>query len=126
MFYTPGTMTSSRGFECGPLLRVTRLRNGLGQAELARRVGTDQPAISRIERDAVSPTLATLGRIFEAMGESLTLTSLSLDAPVPGGSNQTLAELLADYRELTPEERLAQAAKLSEVATELSAQAENP
>lgn len=117
-------MSSRRTIECGALLRATRLRHGLDQAELARRVGTDQPAISRIERDVVSPTLETLNRLFEAMGESLTLASLSLGQPVPGGSNQTLAELLADYRELTPEERLAQAAKLSEVATELAAQAE--
>jgi transcriptional regulator with XRE-family HTH domain len=97
------------------------LRHGLGQAELARRVGTDQPAVSRIERDVVSPSLETLNRFMEAMGETLMLSSLELSAPVSGGSNQTLGEVLADYRELTAEERLAQAAKLSEMATELAA-----
>ncbi len=84
----------------------------------------DQPAISRIERDVISPTLETLNRIFEAMGETLVLSSLALNEPVPGGSNQSLAELLADFRDLTPEERLAQAAKMSEVATELAEGAE--
>jgi hypothetical protein len=58
------------------------------------------------------------------MGEAVVLSSLELSEPVPGGSNQSLAELLADYRGLTPEERLAQAAKLSEVATELAEGAE--
>lgn len=110
--------------KCGSFLRAARQRHGLDQAELARRVGTDQPAISRIERDALSPTLETLNRILEAMGETLALSSLRLDEPVPGGSNQTLGELRADYRELSAEERLAQAARLSEIATELAAGAE--
>jgi transcriptional regulator with XRE-family HTH domain len=96
----------------------------LGQAELARRVGTAQPAISRIERDAISPTIETLNRLLEAMGETLSLGALELTAPVPGGGNQSVAELRADYRDLTSEERLAQAAQLSEIATELAAQAE--
>lgn len=116
-------MAGKRTIECGHLLRALRIRHGLSQADLARRVGTDQPAISRIERDVVSPSLATLNRLFEAMGEALMLSSARLTEPVPGGTNQTLAEALSDYRELTPEQRLEQAAKLSEAATELAAQA---
>jgi hypothetical protein len=57
------------------------------------------------------------------MGETLRVSTMSLNEPVPGGSNQSIAELRADYRS-TPEERLAQAAQLSEVATELAAGAE--
>ena len=109
---------------CGGLLREARLRHELGQAELARRAGTAQPAISRIERNAISPTVETLNRLLEAMGETLSLSSLDLSAPVPGGGNQSLAELRADFRDLTPEQRLSQAAQLSEIATELAAQAE--
>ncbi|HMI82331.1 MAG TPA: helix-turn-helix transcriptional regulator [Solirubrobacterales bacterium] len=109
---------------CGSLIRAARLRHGLDQAELARRAGTAQPAISRLERDAVSPTVETLNRLLEAMGETLSLTSLNLNAPPPGGGNQSIAELRDDYVELTPEERLAQAARLSEIATELAAGAE--
>jgi transcriptional regulator with XRE-family HTH domain len=105
------------------LVREARLRHGLDQAELARRIGTAQPAISRIERDVVSPTVETLNRLFEAIGETLSLASFSLSAPVPGGSNQSLAELRSDFRDLTPEQRLKQAAKVSEMATELAAQA---
>jgi transcriptional regulator with XRE-family HTH domain len=105
-------------------VREARLRHGMGQAELARRVGTEQPAISRIERDVVSPSLDTLNRLFEAMGKTLTILPVGLNDPVPGGGNQTIAELRADYRDLTPEERLAQAAHLSEIATELAAEAD--
>lgn len=114
----------SRTLRCGSLVREARKRHGLGQAELAERLGTSQPAISRIERDQISPTLETLERILNATGETLRVTTLSLGEPAPGGSNQSIAELRADYR-LGPEERLAQAARLSEVATELAAQAEH-
>lgn len=113
----------ARTVRCGALIRDARRRHGLGQAELAKRLGTSQPAISRIEHDQISPTMDTLERILNAMGETLRAAAFPLDKPVPGGSNQSIAELRADYR-LTPEERLAQAAQLSEVATELAAQAE--
>lgn len=108
---------------CGPLVREARLRHGLGQAELAERLGSSQPAISRIEHDQISPTIDTLERILNAMGETLRVTTLSLDKPAPGASNQPIAELRADCR-LPSSERLAQAARLSEMATELAAQAE--
>lgn len=104
---------------CGSLIRAARRRHGLGQSELAERLGTSQPAISRIERDQVSPTLDTLERILNAMGETLRVLTLSLAEPAPGAGNQSIAELRADYR-LSPEERLAQAARLSEIATELA------
>jgi transcriptional regulator with XRE-family HTH domain len=104
-------------------VRDARRRHGLRQSELSRRLGTSQAAISRIERDLVSPTVETLERILNAMGESLRVSTLALGGPVPGGSNRSIAELRADYR-LSPEERLAQAAHLSEIATELATQAE--
>jgi hypothetical protein len=81
----------------------------------------EQPAVSRIERDGVSPSLETLNRLMEGMGETLMLSAVGLSEPLPGAGNQSLRELLADYRELTAEERLEQAAKLSEMATELAA-----
>jgi transcriptional regulator with XRE-family HTH domain len=115
---------SQKTVSCGSLLREARKRHGLDQAELARRVGTGQPAISRIERDVVSPSLDTLNRLLEAMGETLTITPMRLADPPPGGGNQSIAELRADYRDLTAEERLAQAAHLSKIATELAAQVE--
>jgi transcriptional regulator with XRE-family HTH domain len=86
-------------------------------------MGTSQPAISRIERDLVSPTLETLERLLNAMGEALRISLTPLAEPIPGGSNQSIAELRADYQ-LGAEERLTQAAQLSEIATELAAQAD--
>ncbi|HWM62835.1 MAG TPA: helix-turn-helix transcriptional regulator [Solirubrobacterales bacterium] len=114
---------SAETVRCGSLIRDVRRRHGVGQGELAKRLGTSQPAISRIERDQISPTVATLERILNAMGETLRVTTLPLGESLPGGSNQSIGELRADYR-LSPEERLAQAAQLSEIATELAAQAE--
>lgn len=113
----------ARTVHCGSLVKRIRRRKEIGQVELARRIGTSQPAISRIEKDQVSPTVETLERILNAMGESLSVSTVALDEPVPGGSNQSVAELRADY-ELGSEGRLAQAARLSEAATELATQAE--
>lgn len=112
-----------KAIRCGRLLREARQRHRLDQAELAERVGTSQPAISRIERDQVAPTIETLNRLFEALGEALCVSAVSLSEPPPGGGNQSIAELRADYTELSAEERLEQAARLSEIATELAAEA---
>jgi transcriptional regulator with XRE-family HTH domain len=57
----------------GQLIRETRLRRGLSQARLARRVGTRQSAISRLEADEISPSVETLDRLMRAMGEQLAL-----------------------------------------------------
>lgn len=60
----------------GQMIRETRERRGLSQARLARRVGTRQSAISRLESDEISPTVATLDLLLRAMGESLRLESM--------------------------------------------------
>jgi transcriptional regulator with XRE-family HTH domain len=59
----------------GQLIRATRTRRGLSQARLARRVGTRQSAISRLEADEVSPSVQTLDLLLRAMGEHLDLHS---------------------------------------------------
>lgn len=43
----------------------------LSQAELARKIGTTQSAIARLEGGGVSPSLATLRRYAEATGTKL-------------------------------------------------------
>ena len=113
-----------RAPRCGPLVREARRRHKVDQAELARRLGTSQAAISRIERDLVSPSLATLSRIMEAMGETLLVSTTPLNQPVPGGGNVSVLELRADYEQLSPSERLEQTAELSAIATELATGAE--
>jgi transcriptional regulator with XRE-family HTH domain len=102
----------------GELLRETRRQRGLDQADLARRAGTTQTYVSRIERGAVSPSLKTLRRLFNAMGVDLQLGV----APLSPG-NVAARDLRSDLRELTPEERVDQAMQLSEFLTDLAATA---
>jgi ribosome-binding protein aMBF1 (putative translation factor) len=48
-----------------------RITRGWTQGQLAERVGTRQPVISRIERGVGNPSLQTLKRIATALGLSL-------------------------------------------------------
>ena len=57
----------------GELLRDARRRHGLTQRQLAVRARTSQAAISRIERDVVSPSVATLAELLWLMNEELVL-----------------------------------------------------
>jgi transcriptional regulator with XRE-family HTH domain len=57
----------------GTLLRAARNRHGVSQKRLAMRAGTTQSAISRIERDRVSPSIATLRELLYLLGEDLTI-----------------------------------------------------
>ena len=61
------------GVTAGELIRTTRERSGLSQARLARRVGTRQSAISRLEADEVSPSVETLDTLLRAMGGRLSI-----------------------------------------------------
>jgi transcriptional regulator with XRE-family HTH domain len=57
----------------GAIVREARRRAGLTQSELANRAGMPQPAISRIERDHISPRLATLDALLRGCGLALDL-----------------------------------------------------
>jgi transcriptional regulator with XRE-family HTH domain len=57
----------------GQLLKEARRRHGVSQKRLAMRAGTTQSAISRIERDRVSPSVDTLRELLYLLGEDLTL-----------------------------------------------------
>jgi transcriptional regulator with XRE-family HTH domain len=63
----------------GELLRQARRRHGLSQAQLAARARTSQAAISRIERDLVSPSVATLASLLDLMNEELVLQAREVD-----------------------------------------------
>jgi HTH-type transcriptional regulator/antitoxin HipB len=63
----------------GELIREARLRHGLSQERLARRAGTKQSAISRLEADEVSPGIDTLGLLMAAMGERLEIAAAPLE-----------------------------------------------
>lgn len=55
----------------GTLIRKTRERHGLSQERLARRAGTTQAVVSRIERGVSSPSIEMLQRLLGAMGWEL-------------------------------------------------------
>jgi transcriptional regulator with XRE-family HTH domain len=63
----------------GELLRATRRKHGLTQQQLAIRARTSQAAISRIERDVVSPSTATLAELLHLMNEELVLDAREVD-----------------------------------------------
>lgn len=63
----------------GELLRATRRKHGLTQRQLAIRARTSQAAISRIERDVVSPSIATLAELLRLMNEELVLDARGVD-----------------------------------------------
>jgi len=65
----------------GQLIRAMRTRRGLSQRSLARRTGTQQSAISRLEADEISPSVETLELLMLAMGERLELGAAPLEHP---------------------------------------------
>jgi transcriptional regulator with XRE-family HTH domain len=96
----------------GELLRTVRRRHGLTQAQLAARARTSQAAISRVERDLVSPSVATLANLLDLMGEELTLGA----EPIDYGHDWTLYDLnLA----LSVEDRIARQASWADGMREL-------
>jgi transcriptional regulator with XRE-family HTH domain len=58
----------------GRLIREARRLRGLTQADLARRLGTTQSAVSNWERDRDIPRVDTLARILEACGFEADMT----------------------------------------------------
>jgi transcriptional regulator with XRE-family HTH domain len=83
----------------GQLLRDVRRRHGLSQRQLAARARTSQAAISRIERDLVSPSVSTLATLLDLMGEELGLAATAIDY----GHDVTLLDINLRF---TPEERI--------------------
>jgi transcriptional regulator with XRE-family HTH domain len=72
----------------GQLLRETRIRHGLSQQQLADRARTSQAAISRIERELVSPSFNTLAHLLDLLGEELALEA----RPIDYGHDETLLQ----------------------------------
>ena len=83
----------------GELLQRGPRRHGVSQKRLAIRAGTTQSAISRIERDRVSPSVETLRELLHLLGEDLTLGAEPRDC----GIDRTLNH---ERRRLSPSERL--------------------
>jgi transcriptional regulator with XRE-family HTH domain len=96
----------------GALIRDHRERLGLSQRSLARRAGTTQAAVSRIERGLTSPTWETLRALLLAMGLEPALSARRLQGrwdPVHMG----------DLRQRSSDERLALAVSANRLAGRL-------
>jgi ribosome-binding protein aMBF1 (putative translation factor) len=57
-----------RTIEFADTIRERRLELGLSQAEVARRAGMTQPALSRLEGGGGTPTIGVLDRLADALG----------------------------------------------------------
>src|SRR4051812_1117333 len=69
--------------EPADLLRAVRRRQGLTQAELARRAGTSQPVVSAYEHGRRDPSWSTLRRLVAAGGERLELSAAPIGSDLP-------------------------------------------
>ena len=66
-----GYLRARQAFELAERVREMREAQGLSQSELARRIGSTQPAIARLEAGGVAPSIDTLERIAVALGLEL-------------------------------------------------------
>jgi transcriptional regulator with XRE-family HTH domain len=97
----------------GRLLREARLRHGVSQERLAIRAGTTQSAISRIEKDHVSPSVQTLAELLYLLGENLVLAAEPRDA----GIDPTLID---ERLRMTEEDRLEYGRAFADQVIEMS------
>ena len=81
------------------VIRNARVAAGLTQAELARRLGTTQPVVARLESASANPTVETLDRTLHATGHRLALAAEHHPASVD-------ESLIRKHLELTPAQRL--------------------
>jgi transcriptional regulator with XRE-family HTH domain len=81
------------------LLREARAAAGLTQAEVARRMGTSQPVVARLERPGANPRYATLDRALRATGHRL-------EARAPEHALSVDPTLVRSQLSIPPSERL--------------------
>jgi len=91
------------------LLRQARTRAGLSQRAIARRAGTAQSVVARIETGQTSPTWESLGRLLDAANVDM---SAQLEPRVVVGSH--MLNEVAGILAMTPEQRLQEVKNLSQ------------
>lgn len=101
----------------GHLLREVRERQGISQRRLARRAGTSQDAISRIERGVEVPTLERFAQLMLVLGWRPTLDLEPLESSVESSE-------LAVGKVLSSRERLREAMSWNLAVSRLAAAGE--
>lgn len=89
------------------LLREARLRSGVTQTELGRRIGRSQSQIARWERGDVKPSFETLRELIRACGLELTFGLANYDDSYDEFITASLAR--------RPAERVARAVQATQV-----------
>lgn len=79
-------------------MREARQRHGVSQKRLAMRASTTQSAISRIERDRISPSVETLRELLYLLGEDLTLGAEQRDCGIDRTLNEANLALAPSLR----------------------------
>lgn len=95
----------------GYLIREARLRVGITQAELARRLGTSQSLVARWENETVSPLFETVVRAVRGCGLELGVGIYEYDFEHDG--------LIEAQLKLSPDERARRAAEFESTVREL-------
>ena len=83
----------------GDLIRESRLRAGLTQAELGQKIGKPQSVIARWERGDVTPSLETLRHAVRGCGLELSFHISRLD--------ESSVTVIDEHLKMTPAQRLA-------------------
>lgn len=88
----------------GERLKILRIEAGLTQEELAQRIGLKKQNISRYENSHCEPNIRTAKKIADALGVSIEemAVGISVTSPVTLSLSTDEAQLIEDYRILTP------------------------
>ncbi len=90
-----------RDLNAARIVREARSRAGLSQRELARRAGTSQSVVARIERGQTQPSSDTLARVVAGAGFEVRTELVPLAVP-----DTHMLDDVARILALTPEQRL--------------------
>lgn len=95
-------------FDPAVLLREARMRTGLSQRAIARRAGTAQSVVARVETGVTDPSGETLARLLGAAGFELRCEL----SPAPVVDSHMLEDVNR-ILSMTPEERLLEVRNVS-------------
>jgi transcriptional regulator with XRE-family HTH domain len=84
--FRKGYAALEKEFALASMLIDARIHAKFSQAQLARKMGTSQSTIARLESGAAKPSLSTLERFAKATGTRL---RVSLDPIKPGGTRRS-------------------------------------